>query len=35
MDEITNNEMFFMLSIFKRPELEYNANSIAKKIGIS
>jgi len=35
MKEITNNEMVFVLRIFKSPELEYNANSIAKKIGIS
>lgn len=35
MREITNNEMVFVLIIFKSPEIEYNANSIAKKIGIS
>ena len=35
MREITNNEMIFVLSIFKSPEVEYNANSIAKKMGIS
>lgn len=35
MTEITNNEMTFVLSIFKSPEAEYNANSIARCIGIS
>ena len=35
MKEITNNEMAFVLGIFKSPEVEYNANSIAKLIGIS
>jgi predicted nucleotidyltransferase len=35
MKEITNNEMVFVLSLFKSPEIEYNANSIAKLIGIS
>lgn len=35
MNKITNNEMVFVLSIFKSPEVEYNANSIAKLIGIS
>ena len=35
MADITNNEMLFVLSIFKSPEIEYNANSIAKHIGIS
>lgn len=35
MKTITNNEMVFVLSIFKSPEAEYNANSIAKHIGIS
>ena len=35
MRGITNNEMLFVLSIFKSPELEYNANSIAKLMGIS
>ncbi|MBS3090272.1 hypothetical protein J4433_00700 [Candidatus Pacearchaeota archaeon] len=35
MEDITNNEMLFVLSIFKSPEIEYNANSIAKHIGIS
>ena len=32
---ITHNEMQFVLLIFKSPEIEYNANSIAKKLGIS
>ena len=35
MKDITNYEMVFVLSIFKSPEVEYNANSIAKKMGIS
>ena len=35
MKEITNNEMVFMLSLLKTPEREYNANSIARQIGIS
>lgn len=35
MREITNNEMVFLLTIFKSPELEYNANSMARHIGIS
>jgi len=35
MKDITNNEMHFVLLIFKSPETEYNANSIAKQIGIS
>lgn len=35
MRDITNNEMLFVLKIFKNPEVEYNANSIAKEIGIS
>ncbi len=35
MDEITNNEIRFVLTIFKSPEIEYNANSIAKQIGLS
>jgi|SRR3989344_4970280 len=33
--EITDNEMRFMLLMFKSPETEYNANSISKKLGIS
>lgn len=35
MSDITNNEMVFVLTIFKSPETQYNANSIAKLIGIS
>lgn len=35
MNDITNNEMHFVLSIFKNPESEYNANSISKLIGLS
>ena len=35
MRDITTNEMAFVLSIFKSPETQYNANSIAKLIGIS
>ncbi len=35
MKEITDNEMAFVLWIFKSPEHEYNAHSIAKLIGIS
>lgn len=35
MRNITNNEVLFVLLILKSPELSYNANSIAKKIGIS
>lgn len=35
MLNITNNEMCFILSIFKNPEKEFNANSLAKHIDIS
>lgn len=35
MKKITDNEMLFVLNIFKAPETEYNATSIAKHIGIS
>ncbi len=35
MEKITDNEMLFVLSIFKSPEIEYNANSIAKHMRIS
>ena len=35
MKEITDNEMHFILSIFKSPEVDFNANSIAKHLGIS
>ncbi len=35
MQNITNNEMLFILSIFKNVGEEYNANNIAKHLGIS
>jgi predicted nucleotidyltransferase len=35
MEDITKNEMLFVLSIFKSPEIEYNANNIAKHLEIS
>ncbi len=35
MNDITNNEMLFVLNIFKSPEKEYNANNMAKYLGIS
>ena len=35
MSNITNKEMLFVLTIFKSPEVEYNAHNIAKRIGIS
>ena len=35
MKDVTKNEMLFILTIFKSPETEYNANSIAKLLGIS
>jgi len=35
MENITNNEMLFVLSIFKNPEKEFNANSLAKHLKIS
>jgi len=35
MKDITDNEMRFVLMIFKSPETEYNANNIAKHLGIS
>ena len=35
MVEITNNEMAIVLSIFKSPEQEYNAYSLAKRLGLS
>ncbi len=35
MNDITNNEMLFVLSIFKSPEKEYNANNMAQHLGIS
>ena len=33
--DITENEMQFVLLVFKSPETEYNARGISKKIGIS
>jgi len=33
--EITDNEMRLVLLLFKSPEIEYNANSMAKKLGLS
>ncbi len=35
MSSITKNEMLFILSIFKSPEMQYNANSLARQIKIS
>lgn len=35
MKDITSNEMKIVLLILKSPETEYNANSLAKAIGIS
>lgn len=35
MNDITNNEMLFVLNIFKSSEKEYNANNMAKQLGIS
>jgi len=35
MNSITNNEMLLVLSILKSPENDYNANNIAKHLGIS
>ena len=35
MKDITKNEILFVLIIFKNPDKDYNANSIAKRIGIS
>lgn len=35
MKDITRNEMFVVLKIFKTPEKEFNANSISKEIGIT
>ena len=35
MENITPNHMCFLLTIIKFPEQEYNANSIAKKVGIT
>ena len=35
MKDITNNEMLFVLTVFKNPEIEYNARSISRILGIS
>ncbi len=35
MRDITNNEMLFVLSIFKSPEKEHNTSEIARLLGIS
>ena len=35
MKDITSNEMMFVLNILKSPETNYNANSMAKVLGIS
>jgi len=35
MKNITNNEMLFVLTLFKNPNREYNASNIAKHMGIS
>ncbi len=35
MKNITNNEMILVLMIFKSPEVQYNASSISKFMGIS
>ncbi len=35
MEEITKNEMDFVLLIFKSPETDFNANSLSKRLGIS
>ena len=35
MNDISHNEMVLVLKILKNPEFMYNANSIAKEIGIS
>ena len=35
MKNITDNEMHFILTIFKNPEKEFNANNIAKHLKIS
>ena len=35
MKDITNNEMLFVLSIFKSPEKDYNASDLARLLGIS
>ena len=35
MKNITDNEMIFVLTLFRSPEIHYNASSISKLIGIS
>ena len=35
MQEISKNEMMLVLMILKHPELDFNANSISKKLGLS
>lgn len=35
MRDITNNEMFFILNVFKSPEKNYNTSEIAKLLGIT
>ena len=35
MNDITNNEIQILLKIVKSPEIDYNANSIAKEIKIT
>ncbi len=35
MNDITNNEMMFVLNMLKSPEISYNSNSMAKVLGIS
>ncbi len=35
MKNITNNEMKFILTIFKNPKIKYNSNNISKVLGIS
>src|SRR3989338_4334528 len=35
MRGITNNEMMFVLGVFKSPKTQYNANSLAQLLGIT
>jgi len=35
MKDVTQNEMLFILTVLKSPETDYNANSIAKVLGIT
>lgn len=35
MRDITNNEMMFVLGVFKSPKTQYNANSLAQLLGIT